>query len=551
MYKHQEPSSSLQVQYLKCTKTPHWDKRPKQKLKDTEMKKGSLTWMDMRFISSFEEGNSIHIEDNRYGMNFDPTCFRLVDKNGKTMGSPIAKTYIKPGRYRFKTREELIYNGSWDFVNKHPKGWNEKLNVYIGTEISKVDEDIITNKGGISEAFPGIPNTDYIISNTKPEPKVNYEEITKQFEEMPKFRIKNNSELDDLGLWERTLGVPKLWGNDQIVNDYLGLPLTKEFDELVDKGESFMIGDLEVKPEYCIEIDKSRLGKSEIEFYSKAKIHVLHETTKPKPEEKDPFIIDPAESMKQMEVIMEKVYDNTELRKSIVPLFIGDPGLGKTKIIEKFAERKGAKLVELITSQMSPFEISGIAMPDKDTKKMTYFNYDKIESLEDGDILFFDELLNGNPVVLNACLTILEQRRLISGSALPNVMIIAAANPQGMVPLTPQIKERFVWYNVGFSPQMWKKYMFDKYNMPAEISSKLCELIHDEELLNNNFYTPRSVDKAVSMIIKNCPTPYEPVLKPILSHIISNNSTEPMKVYGTTTINPGESMMWLDSIKEK
>ena len=45
-------------------------------------------------------------------------------------------------------------------------------------------------------------------------------------------------------------------------------------------------------------------------------------------------------------------------------------------------------------------------MPDKDTKKMTYFNFDKLENLKDGDILFFDELLNGNPVVLNACLTL-------------------------------------------------------------------------------------------------------------------------------------------------
>lgn len=39
-------------------------------------------------------------------------------------------------------------------------------------------------------------------------------------------------------------------------------------------------------------------------------------------------------------------------------------------------------------------------------------------------------------------------------------MIVAAANPQGMAPLTPQIKERFLWYNVVFDPTMWKEYMF-------------------------------------------------------------------------------------------
>ena len=66
--------------------------------------------------------------------------------------------------------------------------------------------------------------------------------------------------------------------------------------------------------------------------------------------------------MKNIKEVLEKVYSTDSLRKSIVPLFIGNPGLGKTVMIEQFAKEKGVKLVELITSQMSPFEISGIAM---------------------------------------------------------------------------------------------------------------------------------------------------------------------------------------------
>ena len=202
--------------------------------------------------------------------------------------------------------------------------------------------------------------------------------------------------------------------------------------------------------------------------------------------------------MKRIEEILERTYEDKELRKSIVPLFIGNPGLGKTVLIEKFAKRKGATLVELITSQMSPFEISGIAMPDKDSKKMTYYNFDKLESLKDGDILFFDELLNGNPTVLNACLTMLEQRKFISGAPLPDIMIIAAANPQGMVPLTPQIKERFVWYDVKFYKDMWINYMIEKYAITKTIGNKLSSLIVNEKFTTNNFNTPRSIDKAIN-----------------------------------------------------
>lgn len=256
--------------------------------------------------------------------------------------------------------------------------------------------------------------------------------------------------------------------------------------------------------------------------------------------------------MKRIYEVLEGVYNNDSLRRTIVPLFVGNPGIGKTVIIEQFAKDKGVKHVELITSQMSPFEISGIAFPDKDSKKMEYYNFDKLENLQDGDILFFDELLNGNPVVLNACLTILEQRRFISGKPLPNIMIVAAANPQGMAPLTPQIKERFVWYDVKFNSSMWSEYMFNKYGLVKPIANKLSTLIQNEKDFNgNNFHTPRSIDKAVNMIIRGIPTPYEAELKPILETLIENKTGNTVVLPDGKEIAPNEQMSWLQLIRLK
>lgn len=255
--------------------------------------------------------------------------------------------------------------------------------------------------------------------------------------------------------------------------------------------------------------------------------------------------------MNQMKSVLEKVYENKELRKTIVPLFIGNPGLGKTVIIEEFAKEKGVELVELITSQMSPFEISGICIPHHETGLMKYYNFDKLENLKDGDILFFDELLNGNPIVLNACLTILEQRRFISGKPLPDIMIIAAANPQGMVPLTPQIKERFVWYNVGFNESMWKNYMKKKYGITTDILKFLCELIKKETFTDKNFLTPRSIDKAVNMMIYNVPTPYSTQLKSILMNTIGNNSDQDIQITKNRILGPMEMIPWLEMIQLK
>jgi hypothetical protein len=180
---------------------------------------------------------------------------------------------------------------------------------------------------------------------------------------------------------------------------------------------------------------------------------------------------------------------------------------------------------------------------------MSYYNFDKLEDLKDGDILFFDELLNGNPVVLNACLTILEQRTLISGKPLPNIMICAAANPQGMVPITPQIKERFVWYTTVFDEEMWSDYMFKKYKTTIVINQKLSKLIKDETFKNNNFCTPRSLDKAVNMTIHDLPSPYSYIKESILNEMIHNPFDEKVDLGDGKFLEVDEMIKWIDLIK--
>jgi hypothetical protein len=253
--------------------------------------------------------------------------------------------------------------------------------------------------------------------------------------------------------------------------------------------------------------------------------------------------------MNKIKPVLEGIYNNLELRKRVVPLFLGNPGLAKTTLIKEFFEEKGKKLVSFITSQRNPFEISGMIMPDQQLKKISIWDFDALLELQDGDGLLFDEFGNGNPIVANACLTLLEERTLISGKKLPDIMIMAAANPQGMMPLTPQIKERFVWYDVKFDKSMWIMYMYNKYKLPDSITSKLCSLIKNEEFNGYNFHTPRSLDKAVSMIIKNVPTPYDKEIKPILDTLIKNPLDNDVELPDGTTLGKDESMKGLDWLR--
>lgn len=254
--------------------------------------------------------------------------------------------------------------------------------------------------------------------------------------------------------------------------------------------------------------------------------------------------------MVNIKEILEGIYENLDLRRTIVPLFMGDPGISKSVQIRDFAKEKGVTLVPFITSQRNPFEVSGLAMPNRKTERMEFWDFDTLLDMKDGDILFFDEIFNGNPTVLNACLTILEEREMISGKKLPDIMIVAAANPQGMVPLTPQIKERFIWYNFEFPREDWKEYMFKRYKMPNIISNKLCVLIQEEKFNGkSNYYSARSIDKAVNMLINEVPTPYEDALVPILNGLIENKLSEPVQIIEGKSLAPGEAIPWLEMIK--
>lgn len=155
-----------------------------------------------------------------------------------------------------------------------------------------------------------------------------------------------------------------------------------------------------------------------------------------------------------------------EMRNEVVPCLLGEPGIGKTQGIYRFAESKGAKVVEIIASQILPNEVSGITMPVNKTHRMEIYDHVRLSSLEDGDILFFDELLQASPQTLSACLTLIQERRMMSGRMLPDIMIVAAANPlnsPNMVPLS--IRQRFMFIHVEFSPEQYTNYMLEKFGI--------------------------------------------------------------------------------------
>jgi hypothetical protein len=222
----------------------------------------------------------------------------------------------------------------------------------------------------------------------------------------------------------------------------------------------------------------------------------------------------------QMLDVLNKTYDNLNLRRKTVPLFMSNPGIGKTTIIKKFAETKGVKMVKITLSQRMPNEVVGMVMPDTATNKLLVYDSYEMANLIDGDILFFDEVFNGTlKQTLDAVLNLLEDRTLPSGKKLADVMIVAASNPQGLINLTPQIKERFIRYDLKFDSEEYQTLLKQKYGIPESISVNLCTLIYKEKFEPEtwNYLTPRSIEKAIMQIGCDLNSPHNDVLIPFLS----------------------------------
>lgn len=181
-------------------------------------------------------------------------------------------------------------------------------------------------------------------------------------------------------------------------------------------------------------------------------------------------------------------------RDEIVPCLIGPPGIGKTQAVYKHAEKVGAEsVVTIIASQILPNEVSGITMPDPQTKAMEIYDHYRLGHLKDGDILFFDELLEADQMVLSACLTLIESRRLMSGRHLPDIQIIAASNPSILpVALKENIRQRFMFERFHIDKNGTAEYLWD--TMQLRLRPQVLTRMTDTGS-NYNILTPRSLTK--------------------------------------------------------
>lgn len=189
-------------------------------------------------------------------------------------------------------------------------------------------------------------------------------------------------------------------------------------------------------------------------------------------------------------------------RDEMALALMSDPGLSKTSQCKQWCEEHGRQYFEFITSQRMPSEISGMAMPDADTKRMKIYDFDYLLDMKDGDVLAFDEFTNGNIMTLNACLTLIQERNMMSGKKLPSILIVAMGNPQGKCDMLPQTKQRFLWLNVKFDEDTWCDWIKKELNVVP--TQKLIDIIKSTYksgfgIQDYNYMTARTVTNLLKL----------------------------------------------------
>lgn len=216
--------------------------------------------------------------------------------------------------------------------------------------------------------------------------------------------------------------------------------------------------------------------------------------------------------------------------KSGVNLLIyGEPGCGKSSIIEELADKEGYTLIELGAASMCEEMVNGIPARDTATNRIIYAVPEWLERImniikENPDakiILFIDEITLADPAVKNA-LQILLTARIVPthpDKKLPekNVVIVAATNTAedstDGEELSRPLKTRFMSVRMTNSPADYEAYLLSIVeeklpNIKAVLGDRTEQFIHDiiDDLAgywcdNSKFYgtNPRTIMNALKM----------------------------------------------------
>jgi len=191
-------------------------------------------------------------------------------------------------------------------------------------------------------------------------------------------------------------------------------------------------------------------------------------------------------------------------------MIVGEPGLGKTVVVEDFAKRIGAHLCGERLGQIESVDARGL--PDVANGRTKWcppenwpFKANAALFPQDRPIVFFLDEINGatSQGMFAIAMQVVNERRVGPHELLDNVIIVAAGNREsdrGVAQKMPTTcSNRLTWVEAGRDLEGWCLYMQDKYG-PEKTALPIAlyhfRMRHGGDLLYT--FDPSRPDKAFS-----------------------------------------------------
>lgn len=225
------------------------------------------------------------------------------------------------------------------------------------------------------------------------------------------------------------------------------------------------------------------------------------------------------------------ILDNTPATQNI--MLVGKHGIGKSRILEDYFSKKGAKVVTLFLGQMSdPGDLIGLPEKNEKTGKTDFMLPYWFPIDGEPVVLFLDELNRARPEVLQTIMDLTLNRKLAGKSLPAGSRIISAVNNGNEYQLTdldPALVSRFNIYEFAPTVEDWLLWAEG-----AKLDERIIAFISENpEYLDGDMSSSadnleRSPDRRswerTSAIIKNMETLSDDA-KALVTGIIGNRAT--------------------------